>query len=141
MNGKDLDKFWSPAFDDMRDFVFLIDGKFKIAKCNRSFLEATGKERTNVEGNSCYSCVHARNEPIRDCPHRRLLESQRYEEGEIFEPTLDKWLFVRTTPIFDDGGEIMGSIHIASDVTDSKRAEEKLQENFSRIKSRASTGS
>jgi len=134
MSRERIERFWSPAFDDMKDFVFLIDGEFKIAKCNQSFLAATKRSKESVEENTCYACVHSREEPIHDCPHQRLLKSKRYEEGEIYEPELDMWLYVRTTPIFEPSGELLGSIHIASDITAVKRADEKLKENMNRVK-------
>ncbi|GAJ06271.1 unnamed protein product, partial [marine sediment metagenome] len=45
---------------------------------------------------------------------------------EFFEPHLGIHLEVATSPIFDDKGEVVASVHIARDITERKRMEERL---------------
>ncbi|MCX5679994.1 MAG: PAS domain S-box protein [Candidatus Omnitrophica bacterium] len=90
-NRPDYAKFWSPAFDTMDDFIFLIDKDFHVVKVNR------------------------------------MLSTGKFEHSEFFEPRLKKWLYVRTTPIFDDSHIVIGSIHMAADVTQFRESEENLK--------------
>jgi serine phosphatase RsbU (regulator of sigma subunit) len=47
--------------------------------------------------------------------------------SEFFEATLGVYLEVSVSPILDEKGEIVGSVHIAKDVTERKHAEEKIK--------------
>lgn len=122
----DYSKFWSPAFDTMDDFIFLIDTDFTIREVNKSFLNFIKKSRSDLIGKKCYKFVHASTHPILACPHMRMLETKKFESSEYYEPSLKKWLYVRTTPIFDDSHNLLGSIHLAADVTARKAAEEEV---------------
>ena len=42
----------------------------------------------------------------------------------------DLWLLVTTSPIHDSEGQILGSAHIAQDITELKEAEKKIQETI-----------
>ncbi|MEI6862825.1 MAG: PAS domain-containing protein [Candidatus Omnitrophota bacterium] len=113
----DYDKFWSPAFDTMEDFVFLIDKDFHVARVNKSFLDFTKGRPEDFIGKMCYQVIHDTDTPFDECPHARMLSSGKFEHSEFFEPRLKKWLYVRTTPIFDEDRKLAGSIHMAADVT------------------------
>ncbi len=47
----------------------------------------------------------------------------------MFEPLLGTYLEVTCSPIFNDEGELEGTVHIAKDITERKKAEEKLRES------------
>ncbi len=132
-------KFWSPAFDTMPDFVFLIDKDFNIINVNKSFLAFAKKEKEDFIGVKCHEVRHAMNTPIDGCPHEEMLKTKTFESSEFYDTTLKKWLRVSTTPIFDEKDNLMGSIHIAADITEHKNADEALKkkirdlERFQRI--------
>jgi PAS domain S-box-containing protein len=50
---------------------------------------------------------------------------------EIFEPRLGAYLEVSTSPIFDKAGEVIGSIHIAKNISERKRAENLIRVRLS----------
>lgn len=127
----DYNRFWSPAFETMEEFVFLIDNDFNLIKVNKSFLAFTGKEEKDFIGKKCYNIVHGTKGPLSECPHQRMLRTQKFESGEIYDFHLQKRLSVCTTPIYDDNYKLIGSIHIASDITKSKRIEQ-LKDEFVR---------
>lgn len=125
--GMNYEKFWSPAFDTMDDFVFLIDEDFNIVKVNQSFLNFTKKDENFFAGRKCYEVMHQTDEPVIECPHKETLSDGKYAASEFYESGLKKWLFVRTTPIFDGSKRCVGSVHIATDMTGYKLAEEDLK--------------
>lgn len=129
----DYSKFWSPAFDTMDDFIFLIDTNFTIRKVNQSFLSFIKKNESDLTGKKCYEVVHSSTHPVTECPHMRMLTTKKFESSEYYEPFLKKWLYVRTTPIFDVAGNLMGSIHLMADVTKRKMAEEDLRKKISEL--------
>ncbi len=120
----DYSKFWSPAFDAMDDFVFLIDKEFNIVATNESFLKFQKKGKNDIVGRKCYEIMHARNTPIAECPNKRTLETKKPQSEEFYDTNIKKWLRVTTTPIFDTHKDILGSIHIAIDITEHKAADE-----------------
>ena len=133
MGVKKLEAFWSPAFDDMEDLIFLIDSQFTIIRANRSMANLMAREPDEVAGKRCYELVHCREMPIMGCPHKKALDSRAFEAEEIYEDGLKKWLSVRVTPICGDGGELLGSIHIATDITKRKEAERLLEEKIHQL--------
>lgn len=123
----DYSRFWSPAFDDMGSFVFLLDADFNLVRVNRLFTKFSGKKEKELIGKKCFSLVHNAKKPPAECPHQKMLKTKVFESGEFFDPNLKKWLSVNTTPIFDDKRNCVGSIHIAQDITDKKLIDEQQQ--------------
>ncbi len=124
----DYIKFWSPAFDTMDDSVFLIDTDFNLIKVNKSFLTFVGKDEKDLIGKKCYEIVHGTNKPFAECPHKRTLETRKFQKTELYEPHLKKWLNIYTTPIFDENRKLIGSFHIAYDLTELKKMEKEVRE-------------
>jgi len=134
MKNPDYSKFWSPAFDTMDDFVFLIGRDFNVLEVNQSFLNFTKKDKKAVIGRKCHEIIHASNTPIDECPHKRMLETKKFEASEFYDANLKKWLCVRTTPIFDDANNLIGSIHLAADTTERKLSESRLREKEQKMR-------
>lgn len=120
------DKFWSPAFDTMEEFIFLIDDGFTVIRANQFFLNFAGKTQEEISGKKCHQIVHGTESHIIGCPHAKTLETGKFEHQEIYDPGLKKWLYVRTTPIFNDDKTLIGTIHLAADITVSKTLQENL---------------
>ena len=61
-------------------------------------------------------------EPPVNCPHKLLLSDEKMHEEEVFDPLLNRYLYVSVTPLFDDG-KLIGGVHIARDITEIRRAQ------------------
>jgi signal transduction histidine kinase len=70
--------------------------------------------------------MHCKEEPPPNCPHKRTLETVKPEVSESYEPHLGMYLLYSTSPIFDEKGEIISTVHIARDITMHKQQEEQL---------------
>ena len=123
----DYNRFWSLAFDDMGDFVFLLDADFNLIRASESFINFIGKSEKDLLGKKCYSLVHDSTDPPPECPHMKVLKTKISEREEFYDKNLKKWLDVSVTPIFDDKNNCIGSIHIAADITARKKAEEQRE--------------
>ena len=117
---------WRTTFDSITDLVSIQDRHFRIGRLNKAFADAFKKHPRELVGKTCYELVHGTSEPIPDCPHRKTLETKEPAITEFFEPHLGVYLEVSTSPIFNEQGEVVASVHITRDITERKHMEEQL---------------
>jgi PAS domain S-box-containing protein len=77
-------------------------------------------------GLSCYKHVHGTQEPPQFCPHKKLLLDGQEHVAEVYENRLGGIFQVSVTPFHDNDGKLIGSVHMARDITRQKQAEEIL---------------
>ncbi|MFH1655996.1 MAG: PAS domain S-box protein [Candidatus Omnitrophota bacterium] len=114
---------WRTTFDSIFDMVSILDKDHKIIRVNKSFADRLKMKPEDVIGKTCYELVHGTNEPLPTCPHRGTLETKMPQHSEYFEPHLDMYLEVTTSPIFNEKGDIVASVHIARDISHRKKLE------------------
>ena len=78
-------------------------------------------------GLTCYSCVHGTSIPPEFCPHAKTLQDGKEHVAEVHEPRLGGDFIVSTTPLRDEKGHMIGSVHVARNITERKKAEEALR--------------
>ena len=118
---------WELTFNAVPDPVLLIDQECRIQRANRAAAALIGQEPEQVVGRFCYEVVHARAEPLSDCPHQRLLETGGLASGDVEMPLLGKVFHSTASPLRDPSGRLRGCVHVMRDVTARKRAEEALR--------------
>ncbi|MFH1396967.1 MAG: PAS domain S-box protein [Candidatus Omnitrophota bacterium] len=114
---------WRTTFDSISDMVSIFDKNYKIIRVNKLFADRFKMKPQDVIGKTCYELVHGMNEPPPGCPHRGTLETKMPQHSEYFEPHLDMYLEVTTSPIFNEKGDVVASVHIARDITTRKKLE------------------
>ena len=119
---------WRTTFDSIFDMVSIHDKDFKIVRVNKAFANMFKVQPQELLGKICYELVHGTKEPPSTCPHKQTLDTKKPGRGEYFEPHLGIYLGVSTSPIFDEKGEVIGSVHIAKDISVRKNGEEKLDQ-------------
>ncbi len=117
---------WQATFDSIRDMVSIQDTEFRLVRVNQAYANAVGIDRNALVGRRCFDVVHHADCAIANCPHAETIKTKKAITREIFEPGLGLYLQVTTSPVFDEAGQLSGSIHVAKDITESKRAEEEL---------------
>ena len=117
---------WRITFDSITDLVSIHDKDFKLVRVNKAFANSLKMTPVELIGKTCYELVHGTREPIPDCPHLKTLMTKKPVTGAYFEPRLGIHLEMATSPIFDEDGKIIGSVHVARDITKRKRMEERL---------------
>src|ERR1039458_2282653 len=75
----------------------------------------------------CYHVVDECDTPPQNCPHEKLLKDGLEHVSEIEEKNLGGYFIVTASPIKDNNGNVLGSIHIAHDITKRKEMEVKLE--------------
>jgi PAS domain S-box-containing protein len=118
---------WEVTFDSIKDLVSIHDKDFKIVKVNKAFVDTLGLESGESIGKKCYEVIHGTEEPWLNCPHKQMMGSKTPVTEEFWEPRLGIYLQVSSSPIFNDRNEVLGTVHIAKDITERKRTEEALE--------------
>lgn len=117
---------WRTTFDSITDLISIQDRSFRLTRVNRAFADAFKMEPKEFIGKHCYQVVHGIKEPFANCPHKQTLETKQPARAEFFEPNLGLYLEGSTSPIFNEKGEVTGSVHILNDITERKKMEQQL---------------
>lgn len=117
---------WRTTFDSITDLVSIHDKDFKLVRVNKAFAETIKMELKELIGKTCYEVVHGTNEPASNCPHTQTLEDGKPHTMELFEPHLGVYLEMSVSPIFNEEGEVVATVHITKDITERKKMEEQL---------------
>jgi PAS domain S-box-containing protein len=118
---------WSGVLDAIPDLVSLHDPDYRIVRVNKALADFLGKKPEELIGKYCYNLFHGTDEPLEDCPHTKVMESGQAATEQVNDPHIGCPLLVSATPIYADDGKLLGSIHIAKDITEHKRAEEAFR--------------
>ncbi len=127
-----LAREWQTTFDGVKDAILLLDGDLRIRRANHAAEGMFQRPAEAMLGRHCWEVVHGAQGPIPGCPLLRTGRRPRRERNEIqigerfFEETAD--------PLLDATGALTGAIHIVSDITERKRAEEQLRESEERYR-------
>lgn len=113
---------WQTTFDAMSDGIILLDQQNQILQCNRTMSNLLGKPVKEIIGKTCWDIMHGTLKPINGCPALRGRKTLHRETLAL--PADNRWFNVMVDPILDEAGNYLGAVHIMSDITEQKRAEE-----------------
>ena len=117
---------WQATFDAISDPVCMLDLEGKIQRCNLAMANRLGKEFGEILGQPFDELVFGSPEPPEGYPLARVRETRRSQTSLV--PMGDEWFSVTVDPWLDESGNLLGALHIMSDVTDTMRLEERLRE-------------
>jgi len=117
---------WQATFDSITDLISIQDKDCKLVRVNKAYADAFHMSPDQLIGKNCYEVIHATQNPIDNCPHIKTIDTEKPERVEIFEPRLGLYLEVSTSPIFDDNGKLVNTVHLAKDITVRKQMENQL---------------
>ena len=123
---------WERTFDTVPDLITIIDNDHRVVRVNRAMTERLKRTSEQCVGHCCHEIVHGTDQPPDYCPHARLLRDGQEHQEEVCEAHLGGDFLVRTSPLRDAQGRMVGSVHVSRDITDRKRAEQALRESEAR---------
>lgn len=113
------------VLDAMPVMLAYINADLTVRYANRVSADSVGQKQSDLIGRSCYEIWHGRTTRCDECPVVRSMEVGAIEEGEIRIP--DGRIFhLKGCPVYDDSGNITGSIEFGIDITEQKAAEDAL---------------
>jgi diguanylate cyclase (GGDEF)-like protein len=137
-NSKQLeDKFnseiqqeWKNIFQAIGHPAVILDPRHVIIAANRAARKVSCEAEINILGKKCYKIFHGKNcKTFPDgCPLEILLSTNKMETVEMEMSAFGGTFLVSCTPIFNDRGQIENIIHIATEISERKRAEETIQQ-------------
>ncbi len=107
-----------------------IDPELKIIWANKGMQEHFGYSSEEIVGLHCFEVTQSLDHPCAGCTAVKALETGQFQEGEMKTKDGNTWM-MRSNPIHDEGGRIVGIVNIKLDITSRKKAEEALQESNS----------
>lgn len=118
---------WEEIFQAIGHPTLVLNAEHTIEAANRAAVRLTGRSEEELRGRKCYQVFHSRGQAAPGCPMTDLLVSGRLSTVEMEMEALGGTYLVSCTPVFGAGDRLEGVIHIATDISDLKRAREELE--------------
>lgn len=125
---------WERTFDAIPDLVSIVDNEHKIVRANQALARKLGTSVNDLIGRTCYDLVHNLDAPPEFCPHSKTLCDFKEHVVEVNEPNLGGDYQVTTTPLARPDGTILGSVHVARDISEHKRLEKEASDRAEYIR-------
>lgn len=119
---------WKNIFNAIGHPAIILDPQHKIIAVNSTSSKLTGKSESDILGKKCYEIFHSKDAvgPPEGCPMEKMLRSNYIETTDMEMEAFGGFFLVSCTPVFDEQGDLDKIIHIATDITERKIAEENI---------------
>ena len=118
---------WRTTFDAISDAVCLLDAEANIVRCNKAMTDLVNKSYSDINGRNCCQLLHGQKEPMKECPFVRMKKTGRRATHEVVLG--ENWLEIAVDPLTVESGDIIGAVHIITDITERRRWEEALRQS------------
>lgn len=117
---------WEETFNSISDMVVILDREHNIIKSNKAVVDFFKTVKGEPQDLKCYDFYHDSRRPIPQCPCAETFKTKQAAVVEYFEPDLDRFLEVSTSPILGNAGDVIAVVHITKDITWRKKMEEEI---------------
>lgn len=118
---------WQSTFNSTEDLIMLLDKEFKIIKANLPTSRFLGLAINEIPGKNCFQLFHGTEAPPDICPFKKMKQTKKHEEAEMYLDERSIWIDVSCDPVFDGKGNLTGAVHIIKNITKRKLAEKEKE--------------
>ena len=118
---------WKSVLDSSPDLITILDTEFNIIWVNKPMGRILNASQDSCSGLKCFEVVHGIKSPISNCPHAKMMSDCQEHSQEITDEKLGGHFLVTVAPIKDESGNVLGSVHIARNINEDKKAKENIQ--------------
>ncbi len=129
-------KEWERTFDTVPDLIAILDKEHRVVRVNQAMAQRLRLSPDKCIGARCYEVVHGLSCPPEFCPHSHTCRDGGEHVAEVHESILGGDFMVSTTPLCDSEGQLVGSVHVARDITERKAAEDQLAKQAAQLQER-----
>ena len=122
---RQAERQWNQTFNCIADFVSVHDLEHRFLRVNKPLAEYLGLTPEEIVGKRCFEVMHNINEPWCDCPHSKTLDTKLTVTARVNDPHIGVPLSITTSPLLDDNNELIGTVHIARDISAEEKAHER----------------
>jgi PAS domain S-box-containing protein len=121
-------KEWESTFDSVRDIIILWGKDCRLIRCNQALLDNLDVKFEDIAGKNCREIFpQIKKEDLSKCSVIETVKTLKPVTSEIEIPCLNGFFSVSNFPRFDTNGEFAGAVQIMNDITERKRAEERIK--------------
>lgn len=117
-------------FASIEEGIVFLDKDGVIRDCNIAFLNIVGKDKKEIINQKCHLVVHQKECLPEFCIYEKAKETKKRETTEI--NIGDRWYNFIIDPILENG-EIVGAVHLFTDITELKNTIFELQKTLEEI--------
>jgi|GEM_PF-5944325 len=121
---------WEEIFQAIPHPTFVMDKDQNILMANKYVEDALGLTIQQMQGKKCWELMHKHNnpQPPAGCPFAESITQNLGMIAEMEVEALGGWYLVSCKPIYHKDGSLDKVIHIATDITARKKAEQEMHE-------------
>ncbi len=134
---KKSNMFLENILQSIMDPLCIFQKDFRIIFANKEYAEMKGFNLEDILGKRCYSILHKRKKPCRDCIVKKtIISGNPCAKEKILrsDEEIDVWWEIYTYPVVDENGDIISVIEYARDITERKRTEEENRRLIMKLK-------
>ena len=120
-------------FNNNPNPIHLINSNFEIVLTNLKLLQIKNLKQEEIIGKKCYEIYHNRQDLCENCTVKHVFEkkeSYKSENSIILYDGSVRYFETYAYPIFNQKNEISYVVETTRDITDKKKAEERLKHNL-----------
>ncbi len=110
------------VLDGVPDIIGIQYPEHTIMRYNKAGYDVLGMTSDDVKGKKCYSLI-GRDRPCDNCMTAKAVVSGKTEQTEKYIAEFDRYMFCRSTPVFDRNGKLSLIVEQLQDITAMKHAE------------------